>query len=171
MDFIDTARRVCGAGSVKQLSVRPFVCLSHRSTAAAACGGFVAERPACRRYRSTAVPALSSKRGQCHVDSRGTMLNTGLLHTQSQCRLLCVHGVRSHNVRSAAVRHDLRQRDDHLPADVLDVGALPRYAQQHQGLHEDTRRAQVARRTSHRLRRLDLVAHQRHRNHQGLQHV
>jgi len=31
-------------------SVRPFVCLSHRSTAAAACGGFAAERPAARIY-------------------------------------------------------------------------------------------------------------------------
>ena len=29
-------------------------CQSHRSTAAVACGGFAAERPAGRRYRSTA---------------------------------------------------------------------------------------------------------------------
>jgi len=35
------------------------VCLSHRSTAAAVCGGFAAERPD-RRYRSTAGEAISS---------------------------------------------------------------------------------------------------------------
>ena len=37
------------------MSVRPSVCLSHLSTAAAAaCGGFAAERPAGSRYRWTA---------------------------------------------------------------------------------------------------------------------
>ena len=57
-------------------SVRLSVCLSHYSTAAAACGGF-----ASRRYPSTALcaghpaargrsTALSSKCGQCHVDRR-----------------------------------------------------------------------------------------------------
>ena len=55
---------------------RPSVCLSHRSTAAAACGGFAAERRAGRRSRSTAGAALSNKCGQCHVDSRGMRLNT-----------------------------------------------------------------------------------------------
>ena len=35
--------------------VRPSVCLSHLSTAATAAGGFAAERPAGRRYRSTAA--------------------------------------------------------------------------------------------------------------------
>jgi len=39
---------------MKQSSVRPSVCMSHRSTAAAACGGFAAERPADTRYRSIA---------------------------------------------------------------------------------------------------------------------
>jgi len=50
-------------------------------TAAAACGGFVAERRVSRRYRSTPAgagaqqqrrrsTALSSKCGQCHVHSR-----------------------------------------------------------------------------------------------------
>jgi len=34
------------------------VCLSRRSTAAAACGGFAAEHPAGRKYRSTAADAL-----------------------------------------------------------------------------------------------------------------
>ena len=66
---------------------RPSVRLFHRSTAAAACGGFAAERRAGREYRSTAAgvgaqqqrrssTAFSSKCGQCHVDSRGTRLNT-----------------------------------------------------------------------------------------------
>jgi len=68
-------------------SVRLSVCLSHQSTAA--CGGFAAEHPAGRRYRSIAGAcvqqqrrrgtALSSKCGQCHVDSRGRRLNTDLL--------------------------------------------------------------------------------------------
>jgi len=39
------------------VSVRPSVCLPHRSTAAAAYGGFAALRPAGRRYRSTAAVA------------------------------------------------------------------------------------------------------------------
>ena len=43
-------------------SVRPSVCLSHRSTAAA-CGGFAAERPAAgRRYRSIAVAGAQQQR-------------------------------------------------------------------------------------------------------------
>jgi len=58
--------------------------------AAVACGGFATERHAGRRYRSTAVAqqqrrrstAISSKCGQCHVDSRGTRLNTDLLKLQ-----------------------------------------------------------------------------------------
>jgi len=40
--------------SVYETVERPSVCLSHRSTAAAACGGFAAERPAGRRYRPIA---------------------------------------------------------------------------------------------------------------------
>jgi len=57
----------------------PSVRLSYQSNAAAACGGFAAERRTHKRYRSTAPgaqqqqrrsPALSSKCGQCHVDSR-----------------------------------------------------------------------------------------------------
>ena len=43
-------------------SVRPSVCLSQKSTAAAACGGFAAVSLAGRRYRSiTARPAPSNK--------------------------------------------------------------------------------------------------------------
>ena len=62
------------------VSVRPSVCLSRGSTAGAACGWFTAERLAGRRYQSIAgagaqqqrrrSTALSSKCGQCHVDSR-----------------------------------------------------------------------------------------------------
>ena len=53
--LIETAQIVCGSGSMKRrASVRQPVCLSHRSTAAAACGGFAAERPASRRRCSAA---------------------------------------------------------------------------------------------------------------------
>ena len=60
-------------------SVRPSVCLSHPSVAAAACGRFAAECPAGRRYRSIAgagaqqqrrrSTALSSKYGQMRDDT------------------------------------------------------------------------------------------------------
>ena len=80
-------RIVCGEGSIKRSGVRPSVCpsvsLSHQLNAAAACGGFAAERRTRQRYRSIAPgarqqhaaargrsTALSSKCGQCHVDSR-----------------------------------------------------------------------------------------------------
>jgi len=46
----ETSVRLCVC-----LSVRPSVRLSRRSTAAAKAGGFAAERPANRRYRSTAA--------------------------------------------------------------------------------------------------------------------
>ena len=57
------------------LSVRPSVCLSHYSTAAAACGEFAAKRraPSSNGYVSTArcrSTELSSKSGQCHVVRR-----------------------------------------------------------------------------------------------------
>ena len=66
-----------------RVSVRPFVCLSRRSTAAAACRWFAAE---CARASTTDIdrmagtPAagLSSKCGRRHVDSRGSRLNTDL---------------------------------------------------------------------------------------------
>jgi len=68
---------------------RASVRLSQRSTAPAVAGGFAAERPVGRRYQSIALgagvqqqrrrsTALSSKCGQCHVDSRGTRLNRDL---------------------------------------------------------------------------------------------
>jgi len=40
---------------MKRSGVRPSVCLSHRSPAAAACGGFAAERPEGRKCRSIAA--------------------------------------------------------------------------------------------------------------------
>ena len=63
---------------------------------------------------------------------------------------------------SAAVRDDLRQRDDDLPADVLDDGPLPRHAEQRARVHEAARRAQGAQRTRHGLRRLNVGRHQGH---------
>ena len=66
--------------------------MSHRLTAAAAAGGFAADRRAGRRYRSIAAgavlqaPALSSKCGQRHVESRGTRLNTDLINSQLLCK-------------------------------------------------------------------------------------
>ena len=72
---INTARIVCGAGSLKRSRVRPSVCLSRRSIAAAEWGGFAAESPEGRRFRSITgagaqqqrrrSTALSSKCGQC----------------------------------------------------------------------------------------------------------
>ena len=46
--------------------------------AAAACGGFAAERHAVRRYRSLAGAVLSSTYGQCHDDSWRKGLKTDL---------------------------------------------------------------------------------------------
>ena len=72
---------------------RPFVRLSVPLIDVA--GGFAAERPAGRRYRSTCAccrraqqqrrrsTALSSKYGQCRVDSRGTRLNTDFFKRQT----------------------------------------------------------------------------------------
>ena len=63
------------------LSVRPF----HHPAATRRCGGFAAVGPAARRYRSTAaLPALSSKCGQCHVVSWRSELNTDLLYRMGQ---------------------------------------------------------------------------------------
>jgi len=55
---------------MKRPSVRPSVCLSRQLTAAAACGGFAAERPAGRRYRSTAgVSAAATRRSAVNAGS------------------------------------------------------------------------------------------------------
>ena len=64
-------------------SVRP----SHHSTAAAACGGFAAERRAIFRQRR----APSSKRGQCHVDSRR---RRGCQHRLASTQSFCIQSGR-----------------------------------------------------------------------------
>ena len=64
---------------------------------------------------------------------------------------------------SAALRHDLRKRDDHLPADVLSDREISRDSQQRARVHEAPRRAQVSERASHGLRRLDLGHNEGHR--------
>jgi len=83
-DTKNPSQALLTADAVRLRGIGLFVCLSHHSTAAAACGGFAAERragieisidsggrPAAtapqQRRRST---ALSRKCGQCQVDSR-----------------------------------------------------------------------------------------------------
>jgi len=62
------------------VSVRPSVCLSNLSTAAATCGRFAAVGPANRRYRLiAALPALRSNYEQCYVVSWCGKLNADLL--------------------------------------------------------------------------------------------
>ena len=81
--IIDAVRIVCEAGSMKRSSVRPCVCLSHRSTAAAACGGFAAERLADRKYQSTAAARRSAANaGRAMLTAELTRLNTDLLLSQ-----------------------------------------------------------------------------------------
>jgi len=67
--------------AVERPSVSPFVRLSLPSTKSSS-GGFAAERPAGRRYRSiTGAASLHGAQQQmraCHIDSRGTRLNTDL---------------------------------------------------------------------------------------------
>jgi len=57
--IIDAGSRVYE--TVERSPVRPAVCLSHRSTAAA-CDGFAAERPAGRRCRSIAGTGTQQQR-------------------------------------------------------------------------------------------------------------
>ena len=74
--FIDIARIVCGAGSMKLSSVRLSVRPSHHSAATRRCGGFAAVCPAATRYRPIAArPALSSKGERCRVVN-STQLNS-----------------------------------------------------------------------------------------------
>ena len=86
--FIFTVCTVWGAGSMKQLSVRPSVRPSHHS--AAACCMLLLQRVCCcesgsRRYRSIATwLALSSKSEQCHVVSWHRKINTDWFRYQ-QC--------------------------------------------------------------------------------------
>ena len=93
---IDAGRIVCCKRLCNgRVSVRPPVSLSRRSTAAAECGGFAAERPAGRTYRSTAAgtgaqqqrrrsTAFSSKCEQRHVYRRRRKLHTDLFHRKQK---------------------------------------------------------------------------------------
>ena len=98
-----------------RVSVRP----SRRSTAAAVCGGFAAERGQQMSIDSdrNAAQALSSKCGQRRVESRGTRLNTACL-CMRLCRLVTGTG---HNYRIA--RCHLPQSTDHTYATVDDFQA------------------------------------------------
>ena len=91
---MDPWTTLCWVYATVEESVRP----SHQSTATTVASGF-AERPASRRYRSTAAgaalqaPALSSKCGQRHAESRRRRLNTNLFCQQidmvtSACEIL-----------------------------------------------------------------------------------
>ena len=96
-----------GAGSY--VTVDSSVRLSYRSTAEAACGGFVAESPADKRYQSIAdvgaqqqrPRSSSSKCGQCRVDGRGTRLNTDLFCKDT------LHDFRGPRLRVGLVTHSV----------------------------------------------------------------
>jgi len=92
---MDPWTTLCWVYATVEEAVRP----SHQSTATTVASGFAAERPASRRYRSTAAgaalqaPALSSKCGQRHAESRRRRLNTNLFCQQidmvtSACEIL-----------------------------------------------------------------------------------
>ena len=63
---------------------------------------------------------------------------------------------------SPPLRHHLRTRDHHHPADDQRHGQVPRHAQQRQGVHEASRGAQGPFRTGHGLRRIYVGHDQRH---------
>jgi len=101
------------------------VCLSHHSTAAAACGGFAAERRAGRRYRLTAAgvwrlaatelePGAAARRSAANEDSvmltaELTMSNTDLFNdlfsyfgaVSSESTIISIAGNYSVTVRRA----------------------------------------------------------------------
>jgi len=91
-NFTDTARVVCGTGYMQWSGALPSACLSRRSTAAAACGGFAVERPAGRTWtdsgRRPAARRRSTKRGQCRVDSRVDEAEHRLVTVSSRLLLL-----------------------------------------------------------------------------------
>jgi len=74
---------LCNDRASVSRSVYLSVCLSHRSTAATATGGFAAERSTGRRYRSTAAsavlqePALSSRKFNCSLYCCYCMFSSG----------------------------------------------------------------------------------------------
>ena len=74
------------------LSVCLSACLFHYSTAALACDGFAADRPAVGdidRQQRCRCTALSSKCEQCRVDSRRRKLNTDMLSLYDITRSPC----------------------------------------------------------------------------------
>ena len=94
----------------------PSVCLSHRSTVAAACSGFAAERPAGRRYRSIAGAGAQQQMRAVSRFQRRDEAGYGivlLLRFVSAARLL--DGDR------LPVRHDHVDRPTQLPVAVLRV--------------------------------------------------
>ena len=62
-------------GSMQRYGVRPSVCLFHHSAAAAACGGFAAEGPAGRIYRSTAAPPGAAAARRSAAKASGVTLS------------------------------------------------------------------------------------------------
>ena len=63
---IDTARKVCGAGSLSN-DERPCVCLSHQSTAAAVAGRLASEPGASERFRKWGVQICTNLIQSCIV--------------------------------------------------------------------------------------------------------
>ena len=69
-------------------SVGPSVFLSHRSTAAPACGGFATERRTGMRYRSTVAGAgaQQQRRSAANADSGGVEAGHTLVFISSLCK-------------------------------------------------------------------------------------
>ena len=59
---------------MKRSSVRPSVCLSHHSTAAAACGGFTAERCVGTRYQQQRRNSTRSQHGAQQQNLKHSMM-------------------------------------------------------------------------------------------------
>ena len=57
-----------------RVSLCPFVCLSRRSTAAVACGGFAAERRVGRTYRSVAAGGGAQQESRSTANAGSVML-------------------------------------------------------------------------------------------------
>jgi len=83
--FINFARIACLPHGLCNgtVSVRPSVCLSSLSTAAAACGGFAAVGPTGRRFQSIAARRVCSRLSM-HICSGGTALNS----KREQCHVV-----------------------------------------------------------------------------------
>ena len=108
----------CGVHvTVRCPSVSPFVCLSHLSTAAAACGGFAALGPAGRRYRSISARAVSRRQLTQEAEHRS---RCGRRYSYTELRgLVRQDGRVTHwrrlpdlNVTALAYREDIQLRAD-----------------------------------------------------------